>query len=127
MTQVEARVFIVDHHPIYRRGMATCLEGSPTVQLVGDCATPRDAWSHPGLLEADLVIVDPTGLQVLSFIRQLRDQLDVAIVACSPSCGEQDVLAVVEAVEETRQRLIFNVSEELALEALASRLLRLSR
>jgi DNA-binding NarL/FixJ family response regulator len=91
------KLFIVDHHSIYRQGMATCLEAAAGVEFVAHCDTPADAWNHPRLREVDLVIVDPTGAETLTFIRQVHDRMQVPVLACSPLCGEHDVLAVVEA------------------------------
>ncbi len=92
-----AKLFIVDHHRIYRRGMVTCLEANDGVEFVADCDAPQDAWAHPRLRDVDLVIVDPTGPDTLTFIRQASDRLRIPVLACSPTCGEHDVLAVVEA------------------------------
>lgn len=97
MGDTQARLFIVDHHRIYRRGMVTCLEADDDVEFAADCDSPEDAWKHPRLREADLVVVDPTGPDALTFVRQVRDRLRIPVLACSPHCGEQDVLAVVEA------------------------------
>jgi DNA-binding NarL/FixJ family response regulator len=49
------------------------------------------------LREANIVIVDPTGLHALAFIRQVHDRLQIPVLVCTPTSGECDVLAVVEA------------------------------
>ncbi|MDX6677046.1 MAG: hypothetical protein QOE31_1098 [Solirubrobacteraceae bacterium] len=91
-----AGVFIVDQHPIYRRGMATCLEAKPGIGFVAHCDSVDEAWRHERLRESSVVIIDPTGRDALAFIRQVHDGLQIPVLACSPTAAECDVLAVVE-------------------------------
>ena len=52
------KLFVVDPHTIYRRGLAACLEGLDEVRSVGQAATVRDAWEDEALFASDLVLVD---------------------------------------------------------------------
>ena len=52
------KLFVVDPHTIYRRGLAVCLEGLPEVESVGHADGVRSAWEDEALFAADLIIVD---------------------------------------------------------------------
>jgi DNA-binding NarL/FixJ family response regulator len=52
------KLFVVDPHTIYRRGLAVCLEGLPEVESVGHAESVRTAWEDEALFASDLVIVD---------------------------------------------------------------------
>ena len=57
-TQQGMRVFLVDPHSIYRRGLVACLEGVEEVSSVTDASNVESAWKQPELYEADVVLVD---------------------------------------------------------------------
>lgn len=90
-------VFIVDGHSIYRRGLAACLAGIDEVDSVADAGSVGDAWQHPALLQADVVLIDYELRGGHEFIRQLREANGARIVACSSTCDEQEVLAAIQA------------------------------
>lgn len=96
MPRAAAGVFIVDQHPIYRRGMVTCLEANAAVAFVAHCDSVEAAWHHERLRETSIVIVDPTATDALPFIRRVHDHLHIPVLVCSPTSAECDVLAVVE-------------------------------
>jgi len=52
------KLFVVDPHTIYRRGLAACLEGLPEVTSVGQAESVRAAWEDHDLFASDLVLVD---------------------------------------------------------------------
>ena len=52
------KLFVVDPHTIYRRGLSVCLEALPEVEAVGQAGSVRTAWEDEALFAADLVIVD---------------------------------------------------------------------
>lgn len=95
---VSIRVFIVDSHSIYRRGLTACLQGHAEIAAVSDAGSVRDAWLHPGLLEADVTVVDPDNLPgATEFIRQASETCDTRVVVCSVRAKEHDILACVQA------------------------------
>jgi DNA-binding NarL/FixJ family response regulator len=91
------RVFLVDPHSIYRRGLVACLEGVPEVVSVCDAAGVEAAWAEPGLLEADVVLVDSGVEGVTEFIRAVRERTGASVVVCSARADQRELLAVVEA------------------------------
>ena len=54
------KLFVLDTHTIYRRGLVACLDLLEEVESVADSERVRDAWENPALFEADLVLVDPS-------------------------------------------------------------------
>jgi DNA-binding NarL/FixJ family response regulator len=95
--QVTHEVFILDEHVIFRRGMETCLASLPSVSRVSGAASSAVAWADSALQRADLVIADSSDAEGREFMRRVRDDLGVPVVACSSSCDEESVLAAVEA------------------------------
>ena len=53
------KLFVLDTHTIYRRGLVACLDLLEEVESVAEAERVRDAWEHPALFEADLVLMDP--------------------------------------------------------------------
>jgi len=91
------KVFVLDPHAIYRRGLTSCLNGDDAVESVGDAGSIRDAWQHEGLREADVVVLDQELVGGIEFIRQVREATGAHVLVCSASADETDVVAAVAA------------------------------
>lgn len=91
------RIFILDSHAIYRRGVETCLQALPGVESVSGAGSVPEAWASERLQPADLVLVDVGEPDSCEFIAQVRETFGVPVLACSSECEEQTVLAAVEA------------------------------
>lgn len=91
------RIFVLDSHAIYRRGLETCLGGLPGVQSAAGAADAMEAWSDDALQAADLVLIDVSGPEGLEFISGVRQRLGVPVIAYSSDCNEERILAAVEA------------------------------
>lgn len=91
------RVFLVDPHSIYRRGLVACLEGVPEIESVTDASGPESAWAHPELAEADVVLVDHDLDGAHEFIRALRTRTDASVLVCSARSDQRELLAAVQA------------------------------
>jgi DNA-binding NarL/FixJ family response regulator len=87
------KLFVLDPHTIYRRGMVACLESMPGVEAVAHAATAEEAWQRRELLEADLVILDPSAGGSGQFIRAV----DARVMICSSDCAEDSVVAAIRA------------------------------
>src|SRR5687768_12900267 len=87
------KLFVVDPHTIYRRGLAACLEGLDEVRSVGQAATVRDAWEDAALFASDLVLVDHAMTGGADFLGAVGEATGASVVVCSSLCSEEAVLA----------------------------------
>ena len=86
------KLFVVDPHTIYRRGLAACLEALPEVQSVGQAGSARQAWEDDALFASELVLVDHAMTGGLEFVAAVREATGAAVVVCSSLCSEDAVL-----------------------------------
>jgi DNA-binding NarL/FixJ family response regulator len=91
------KLFVVDPHTIYRRGLAACLEGLPEVESVGHADGVRSAWENEALFAADLVLVDHAMPGGPDFVGAVRESAAAKVVVCSSLCTEEAVLAALQA------------------------------
>jgi DNA-binding NarL/FixJ family response regulator len=91
------KLFVVDPHTIYRRGLAACLEGLPEVRSVGHADSVRNAWEDEALFASDLVIVDHAMSGGVDFLGAVGEATGAAVVVCSSLCSENAVLAALQA------------------------------
>ena len=96
-TQHGMRVFLVDPHSIYRRGLVACLEGVEEVSTVTDASSVESAWKHPELYEADVVLVDHDLDGAHEFVRDLRERTEASVLVCSGRSDQKELLAAVQA------------------------------
>lgn len=76
MTKPKTRVFLVDDHPIVRRGLQLLISLEPDLMVCGETESAPVAVEKVQALKADLVVVDlalKTG-SGLELIKQLRSQ-----------------------------------------------------
>ena len=69
------------------------LASLPTVESVGDAASIRAARDDDGLLDADLVLLDPAGEPCDVFIAEIPAR----VMVCSSSRDEDSVVAAIQA------------------------------
>jgi DNA-binding NarL/FixJ family response regulator len=91
------KLFVVDPHTIYRRGLAVCLEGLPEVESVGHAESVRSAWEDEALFAADLIIVDHAMSGGPDFLSAAAEASGAPVVVCSSLCTEDAVLAALQA------------------------------
>ena len=91
------KLFVVDPHTIYRRGLVACLEGLPEVTSVHQAETVRDAWESPPLFESDLVLVDHLMPGGPDFVGAAGESTGARVIVCSSHCAEDAVLAALQA------------------------------
>jgi DNA-binding NarL/FixJ family response regulator len=91
------KLFVVDPHTIYRRGLAACLEGLPEVDSVGQADSVRNAWEDQALFASDLIVVDHVMPGGLDFVAAAGEASGAPVVVCSSQCDEDAVLAALQA------------------------------
>ena len=93
----DVKLFVVDPHTIYRRGLGVCLEGLPEVETVGQAESVRQAWEDEALFRADLVILDHAMPGGPDFVGAVGEATNAPVVVCSSLCTEEAVLAALQA------------------------------
>jgi DNA-binding NarL/FixJ family response regulator len=91
------KLFVVDPHTIYRRGLSVCLEGLPEVQAVGQAESVAQAWDDEALFAADLILLDHAMDRGTEFIGTAREEVGAPVVVCSSLCSEEAVLAALQS------------------------------
>jgi DNA-binding NarL/FixJ family response regulator len=89
------KVFVVDSHAIYRRGLVASLELLERVESVEQADGVRCAQEHAALPEADVVIVDPSITGGAAFLVEVGE--DLHVIACTSDCADESVISAVEA------------------------------
>ena len=82
----EHAVYIVDDHPIVRKGLAQLLEQESDLAVCGEAADVREARAGLGLVSPDVVILDLSlpdsdGLELIKEIRAKYGQLPVLVLS----------------------------------------------
>jgi DNA-binding NarL/FixJ family response regulator len=91
------KLFVLDPHTIYRRGLAACLELMADVDAVGHAGSVRDAWEQPALHDADIVLLDPAVEGGADFIGAVTATAQARVLVCSSDCGDESVLSAIQA------------------------------
>jgi DNA-binding NarL/FixJ family response regulator len=91
------KLFVLDPHTIYRRGLVACLEPMPEVETVAHAETVREAWETPALFEADLVVLDPAVDGGSDFIGAVRESTGAQVMICSSDVSEESVRGAMQA------------------------------
>jgi DNA-binding NarL/FixJ family response regulator len=91
------KLFVLDPHTIYRRGLAACLEPMDEVEAVAHAGSVREAWEHAGLFDADLVILDPAAAGGGEFIGAVRESTGAQVIVCSSDCEGDSVRSAMGA------------------------------
>ena len=100
MTDTQQTVFIIDDHPLFRKGLIQLLRIVPGFDLVGEAADGRAGVSQvlalrPDLLLLDLNMKEMSGLEVL---RQLKlHDIDTRVVMVTVSDAAEDLIAALRA------------------------------
>src|SRR3954471_3742845 len=96
-SKTAVKLFVLDPHTIYRRGLAACLELLDGVDSVAHSESVRDAWENPALFEADLVILDHSLPGGNDFIEAVSEATGASVLVCTSDCGQDSVLMAMKA------------------------------
>ena len=91
------KLFVLDTHTIYRRGLVACLDLLEEVESVADAERVREAWEHPALFESDIVLVDPALPGGNDFVGAVREATGARVIVCSSDGGQEAVLGALQA------------------------------
>lgn len=91
------KLFVLDTHTIYRRGLVACLDLVEEVESVADAECVRDAWEHPALFTSDLVLMDPALPGGKDFVSAVREATGARVIVCSSESGQEAALTALQA------------------------------
>jgi DNA-binding NarL/FixJ family response regulator len=109
------KLFVLDTHTIYRRGLVACLDLLEEVESVAGAESVREAWEHPALFAADLVLMDPSLPGGADFVGAVREATGAGVLVCSSDTGQETVVHALQA-----GALGFLRKDELSPESLAA-------
>jgi DNA-binding NarL/FixJ family response regulator len=82
-----ARVFIVEDHPVVRKGYVAFLKREPNVEISGEAGSAQEALALLPSANADVVVLDVSlpgnmnGIDLLRELKQLYPKLPVLVVS----------------------------------------------
>jgi DNA-binding NarL/FixJ family response regulator len=91
------KLFVLDPHTIYRRGLAACLEVLPGVEDVADAESIREAWEHPDLFASELVLLDVAIPGGPDFIGAVTEATGARVLVCTAEPSDEAVLEALQA------------------------------
>jgi DNA-binding NarL/FixJ family response regulator len=91
------RVYIIDPHPIYRRGLVASLAALAEIDEVWEADGPRAAELDPNLESADVVVLDGDVEGSCEFVRRLRPAGRPRVLICAAAFDEPGLLDTVQA------------------------------
>jgi DNA-binding NarL/FixJ family response regulator len=91
------KLFVLDPHTIYRRGLVSCLELMPEVTAVAHAGSVREAWEDPALFGSDLVLLDTAAAGSRDFIGAVQEATGAPVLVCASDCAEEAVLLAMQS------------------------------
>jgi DNA-binding NarL/FixJ family response regulator/signal transduction histidine kinase len=94
------RVFLVDDHPVVRRGLKAQLRRTGRFDVVGEASSGEEAVQRAPLLRPDLVLMDLSlpGMSGIDAMREItRHHTDIKVLALTAEPEETALLPVLEA------------------------------
>jgi DNA-binding NarL/FixJ family response regulator len=91
------KLFVLDPHTIYRRGLVSCLELMPEVDSVAHTGSVRHAWEDPDLFTSDLVVLDTAASGARDFIGAVQEAAGAPVLVCTSECEEESLIAAMQA------------------------------
>ncbi len=83
-TAASKRIFLVDDHPIVRRGLSEILQNAPDLTLAGEARSAEEALpaiteEHPDLVVVDLSLAGASGIDLIKSLSQQQPALPVLV------------------------------------------------
>jgi DNA-binding NarL/FixJ family response regulator len=97
LSAVNVKLFVLDPHTIYRRGLAACLEVLPGVEGVADVESVREAWEHPDLFSSELVLLEVAVPGGHDFVGAVAEATGARVLVCTAEPSDDAVLAALQA------------------------------
>lgn len=97
MSQRVTDVMVVEAHAVFRQGLMSCLEGFDGIGRVEAVAGIAEAWSHPALGEAEVVLLDAMLDGAGDFVASVLQFTDTRVVALAAKDHVERLATLVDA------------------------------
>jgi DNA-binding NarL/FixJ family response regulator len=90
-------VMVVEAHAVFRQGLVSCLDGFDGIGRVEAAGSIADAWAHPALGEAQVVLLDAMLDGAGDFVSSVLQFTDTRVVALASKDQIERLAQLVEA------------------------------
>ncbi len=97
MSQRVTDVMVIEAHAVFRQGLLGCLEGFDGIGRVEAVASIAEAWSHPALGEAEVVLLDVMLDGAGDFVASVLQFTDTPVVALAATDHGERLALLVDA------------------------------
>lgn len=84
--QHRKKIFIVDDHPVFRKGLAQLIDEEEDLKVVGEAESVGDAIdlmekSLPDLAIVDITLKDRSGMDLIEYLREHHPSLPILVIS----------------------------------------------
>jgi DNA-binding NarL/FixJ family response regulator len=90
-------IMVVEAHAVFRQGLVSCLDGFDGIGRVEAVASIADAWAHPALGEAQVVLVDAALDGAGDFVSSVLQFTDTRVVALASEDHVERLTRLIDA------------------------------
>ena len=90
-------VMVLEGQAVFRAGIVTCLDGFDGIDRVEAVGTVAEAWAHPALGEAEVILLDASIDGASDFVSSVLDFTDTAVVVLATKDQPDRVAQLVAA------------------------------
>ena len=90
-------IMVVEAHAVFRQGLVSCLDGFDGIGRVEAVGSIADAWAHPALGEAQVVLVDALLDGAGDFVASVLQFTDTRVVALASKDQIERLARLVDA------------------------------
>ena len=93
-SSTNSRVFVVDDHPLVRRGLVELIAGEPGLEVCGEASDADEALQHAKATQPDLIVIDISlkGTSGIELIKQIK-ALDIDAKMLVSSMHDESLFA----------------------------------
>jgi DNA-binding NarL/FixJ family response regulator len=97
MSEHVTDIMVVEAHAVFRHGLVSCLDGFDGIGRVEAVGSIADAWAHPALGEAQVVLVDALLDGAGDFVASVLQFTDTRVVALASKDQIERLVRLVDA------------------------------
>src|SRR5215218_2098953 len=97
MSQRVTDVMVVEAHAVFRQGLVGCLDGFDGIGRVEAVSSIAEAWSHPALGEAEVLLLDATLDGACDFVTNVLQFTDTRVVALAAKDHVERLATLIDA------------------------------